>query len=49
MAAVCCILLVLALAIPLRWAVLRQEHAASPEFFRRHGLGFKGMKCVLPP
>ena len=47
MDAVYCILLVLALALPLRWAVLRQvEHADSPEFFRRHGVIIKRVEAL---
>ena len=47
MDAVYCILLVLALAVPVRWAVLRQvEHARSPEFFRRHGVIIKRLEAL---
>lgn len=47
MDAVYCILLVLALALPMRWAVLRQlDHAESPEFFRRHGVIIKRLEAL---
>jgi len=41
------ILLVLALAIPLRWAVLKQlDQAESPEYFRRHGVIIKRQEAL---
>ena len=42
-----CILFVLALAVLLRWAVIRQlEHAESPEYFRRHGVIIKRLEAL---
>ena len=48
MDAVYSILLVLALALPLRWAVLKQVHEGSPQFFRRYGVISSGSRRWMP-
>ena len=42
-----CVLIMLAIALPLHWAVLHQlERSESPEYFRRYGVIIKHEKAL---
>ena len=47
MAALSCIVIVLAAALPLHWGVMIQlEHRESPEYFRRYGVIIKRLEAL---